>query len=161
MHSQRYISLLCMDSHKTQSPISLEICGLNGNVSERIEITGYHLHMYETKQNEKNIFFSGMLNIEYREMVSSKVIYYAERCQSDFSLWLRKAIITVAIEWKLFRICTISFFLPEPSKRKYASFFFDCNSISMEWMAKRALRLHFDAQFSSMFASVKCEQQKG
>lgn len=57
MHSQRYISLLCMDSHKTQSPISLEICGLNGNVSERIEITGYHLHMYETKQNEKNIFF--------------------------------------------------------------------------------------------------------
>lgn len=159
MHSQRYISLLCMDSHKTQSPISLEICGLNGNVSERIEITGYHLHMYETKQNEKNIFFSsGMLNIEYREMVSSKVIYYAERCQSDFSLWLRKAIITVAIEWKLFRICTISFFLPEPSKRKYASFFFDCNSISM---AKRALRLHFDAQFSSMFASVKCEQQKG
>lgn len=76
-----------MDSHKTQSPISLEICGLNGNVSERIEITGYHLHMYETKQNEKNIFFSsGMLNIEYREMVSSKVIHYAERSQSDFSL---------------------------------------------------------------------------
>lgn len=65
MHSQRYISLLCMDSHKTQSPISLEICGLNGNVSERIEITGYHLHMYETKQNEKNIFFF-FWNAEHR-----------------------------------------------------------------------------------------------